>query len=149
MSIYELIRDQLASTVPFAAHTGVELLDVANGSAAARLAQSPTSINHIGSQHAGALFTLGEAASGAAMAGAFASEILSIRPIAGLAEIRFKRIAKGTITATAELAEAVEVVRSKLNSDGKTAFDVNVILEDETGEEVAAMKVVWHLKKAG
>jgi acyl-coenzyme A thioesterase PaaI-like protein len=149
MSVYALIRAQLASTIPFARHVGVELVEIADGLAEAQLAQSPTSVNHIGSQHAGALFTLGEAASGAAMAGAFASQILAIRPVAGLAEIQYTRIAKGVVTATARLAEAADNVRSRLEADGKAAFDVNVSLSDEAGEEVAKMKVTWHVKKTG
>jgi acyl-coenzyme A thioesterase PaaI-like protein len=149
MSIYNLIRGQLASTVPFAAHVGVELLEIADGFAEARLAQSPTSINHIGSQHAGALFTLGEATSGAAMAGAFASQILAIRPVAGLAEIEYTRIANGVVIATARLTEATDTVRTRLEAEGKSAFNVDVSLSDEAGEEVAKMKVTWHVKKTG
>jgi acyl-coenzyme A thioesterase PaaI-like protein len=149
MSVYELIRTQLASTVPFAAHVGVELTEIADGYATARLAQSPTSINHIGSQHAGALFTLGEAASGGAMAGAFASQLLTIRPVAGRAEVQYLRIAKGDINATARLADPADTVRSRLDADGKTAFDVDVVLNDEAGEVVATMKIAWHVKKMG
>lgn len=147
MTIYEMIRAQLAKTVPFAAHVGVEIVDVANGAATARLEQTPTSVNHIASQHAGALFTLGEAASGAAMAGAFAARLATIRPVAGSAEIRYTRVAKGTITARGTIAQDVDALTAKLDAEGKIAFDVSVTLIDETGEDVANMTVGWHLKK--
>ena len=82
MTLYETIRTQMTSTVPFARHAGVTITEVADGRAFARLPETPESVNHIGSQHAGALFTLGETASGAAMAGAFAQVLLAIRPVA-------------------------------------------------------------------
>lgn len=147
MTIFEMIRAQLAQTVPFAAHVGVEIVEVASGEATARLAQTPTSVNHIASQHAGALFTLGEAASGAAMAGAFATRLAAIRPVAGAAEIRYTRVAKGTITASAALDQDVDGLAAKLDAEGRIAFDVNVTMTDEAGEEVARMKVAWHLKR--
>jgi acyl-coenzyme A thioesterase PaaI-like protein len=147
MTIFDMIRAQLAKTVPFAAHVGVEIVAVANGEATARLEQTPTSINHIASQHAGALFTLGEAASGAAMAGAFAARLAAIRPVAGSAEIRYTRVAKGTITARATIDQDVDGLTAKLDAEGRIAFDVHVTMTDEAGEDVANMKVAWHLKK--
>jgi acyl-coenzyme A thioesterase PaaI-like protein len=96
-----------------------------------------------------ARFTLGEATSWAAMAGAFASQILAIRPVAGLAEIEYTRIANGVVIATARLTEATDTVRTRLEAEGKSAFNVEVSLSDEAGEEVAKMKVTWHVKKTG
>ena len=149
MTIFEMIRAQLAKTVPFATHVGVEIVEVDNGKATARLPQTPTSVNHIASQHAGALFTLGEATSGAAMAGAFATRLATIRPVAGSAEIRYTRVAKGPITAKGAIDQDVDALTAKLDADGKIAFDVRVTMTDEAGEEVADMTVAWHLKKLG
>lgn len=147
MTIFEMIREQLARTVPFATHVGVEIVELANGEATARLPQTATSVNHIASQHAGALFTLGEAASGAAMAGAFATRLATIRPVAGSAEIRYTRVARGTITATGTIDQDVDALTAKLDAEGKIAFDVRVAMTDEAGEDVADMTVAWHLKK--
>lgn len=147
MTIYEMIRAQLAKTVPFASHVGVEIVEVANGEAMARLPQTPTSVNHIASQHAGALFTLGEAASGAAMAGAFASRLATIRPVAGSAQIKYTRVARGTVTAKSAIGQDVDSLTAKLDGDGKIAFDIRVTMTDEAGKEVANMTVAWHLKK--
>lgn len=149
MTIFEMIRAQLAKTVPFATHVGVEIVEVANGKATARLQQTPTSVNHIASQHAGALFTLGEAASGAAMAGAFASRLATIRPVAGSAQIKYTRVAKGTITAKSAIDQDVDALTAKLDAESKIAFDIRVTMTDEAGEEVANMTVAWHLKKLG
>lgn len=147
MTIFEIIRSRLAMTVPFAAHVGVEIAELASGRAIARLPQTSVTVNHIASQHAGALFTLGEAASGAAMAGAFATRLAAIRPVAGSADIRYSRVAKGTITAVGEIDQDVDLLTAKLDADGKVTFDVAVTMTDEAGDEVASMKVAWHLKQ--
>lgn len=47
------------------------------------------------------MFTLGEAASGAALAGAFAPVILQVRPVPAGAQITYVKIAKGRLFATA------------------------------------------------
>ena len=59
--------------------------------------------NHVGSQHAGALFSAGEAASGAAFVGAFAEHLGNITPLARSADISYLKLAKGPITATGTL----------------------------------------------
>lgn len=145
--MYEVIRQQMASIVPFATHAGVEIVSLENGAASARLPQSDTSINHIGSQHAGALFTLGEAASGAAMSGAVADQLMSIRPVAAKASINYLKIAKGTIAAFAKTSLPGDAIKEGLAKDGKIQFDVTVSLRDQSEREVATMTVAWHLKK--
>ncbi|MEQ8934167.1 MAG: YiiD C-terminal domain-containing protein, partial [Amphiplicatus sp.] len=141
------IKAQLGEAVPFAKHTGVILTSVAAGEASAELAQTAASINHIGTQHAGALFTLGEAASGGAMAGAFADQILLIRPVASEATIAYKKIAKGAITAHAKIAGSVEAVRADLAAKGRVSFDVDIALINEEKIDVAIMKVKWDVRK--
>ena len=62
--------------------------------------------NHVGSQHAGALFTVAETASGAAFVGAFAERLGEVTPLARSAEISYEKIAKGPIEASARLGIA-------------------------------------------
>lgn len=147
VSPFEMIRMQMARAVPFAVHAGVELVEVGDGTGTADLPQSADSVNHIGSQHAGALFTLGEAASGAAMAGAFAPVLLEVRPVAAQASIAYRRIARGRIRATARTAEPGETLLTRLRAEGRVAFDVAVDLTDEAGESVAEMVVAWHVSQ--
>ena len=85
MTPYDMIKTHLDAAVPFATHVGVKLLEIADGTARAELDQRPETSNHIATQHAGAMFTLGEAASGAAVAGALAPVILQMRPVAATA----------------------------------------------------------------
>ncbi|MHA7819134.1 MAG: DUF4442 domain-containing protein [Erythrobacter sp.] len=145
--MYETLRQHLATAVPFANHVGIELLEVSDGFGSARLKQSPASINHVGSQHAGVLFTLGEAASGAAMAGAFASVILGLRPLAGSASIDYRKVGKGTITATARTERSGADLQSELERARKVRFPVAVELTDDDGDLVAEMTVEWSVAK--
>lgn len=141
--MYDMIKNHLAGAVPFADTTGVTLLDIGAGEATASLEQRPEVNNHIASLHAGALFTLGEAASGAAMSGAFVEHLLQVRPIATDAAIDYVKIAKGTIIATAKTSEPGPDLVARLAADGKVRFQVDVTLSNESDQEVARMKVGW------
>lgn len=143
--MFEIIRNQMQKSVPFAAHSGVLLNRLDDQGAEAEMPQTAISVNHIGSQHAGALFTLGETASGAAMAGIFAPILNSIRPVTSNASINYVKVAKGTITAHAKVAEASADLLAKLKQQGRVSFKVNVVLSDETGVEVANMRILWHV----
>ena len=144
---YELIRKQLAKTVPFARHAGVEIETIEKGRAVARLPFRPEGLNHIGTQHAAALFAAGEAASGAAMAGAFAPILLEIRPVAAEAIIRFLAVAKGPVRAEAQINGNADDLVAAVKTDGKSVFQVAVNLTGEDGAKVAEMTVHWHVSK--
>lgn len=146
VSIYETIRAQMAAAVPFAKHAGVELVEIAPGKGVARLDESATSVNHIGSQHAGALFTLGETASGAAMAGTFAELLANIRPVASHASIDYKKLARGSITAIAVTADDPALLLATLQSARKVVFDIAVTLTNEAGVTVGTMSVQWQVR---
>jgi acyl-coenzyme A thioesterase PaaI-like protein len=101
----------------------------------------------VGSQHAGGLFAAGEAASGAAFMGGFVEHLGGITPLARSAEIDYRKLAKGPITATATLNEDVEGLLEKLEADGKVEFPVAVEMADGDGQVVAGMTVTWHVRK--
>lgn len=143
--MFDMIRNQMQNSVPFAAHSGVVLTGLSDAGATAHLPQTAFSVNHIASQHAGALFTLGETASGAAMAGVFAPVMMTIRPVTSDATIRYVKVAKGLITASAAVAGDPAELLSALKLQGRVSFSVDVRLTDEAGEEVATMQVQWHV----
>lgn len=145
MTPYEMIKANLDTAVPFATHVGVKLLEIGDGVASAELAQRDAVSNHINSMHAGAMFTLGEAASGAAMAGALAPVILNMRPVAAVANIAFKKVAKGTLTAHARTARDWASLMQSLSDEGKVAFDVHVDVQDAQGDTVVEMTVNWYV----
>ena len=106
---YAVIRASLQQAVPFSVHLGLEILEVGDGSGTVRLPEADHLRNHVGSQHAGALFTTGESASGAAVVGAFFAEMGSVTPLVRTATIRFSKIALGPITAVARIPDAKAV----------------------------------------
>ncbi|MCX7565554.1 DUF4442 domain-containing protein [Sulfitobacter sp. F26169L] len=145
MDPYEMIKAHLGQAVPYATQTGVELLEVADGTAVARLEQRRETENHIKGQHAGAMFTLGETASGAAVAGALAPVILQMRPVAEMAEITYRKLAQGTLTATARTSQSGVELMAAIKADGKVAFDVVIDIRDAEDETVVEMKVNWYV----
>lgn len=145
MTPYDMIKANLDTAVPFATHVGVKLLELGDGTASAELEQRDEVSNHIKSMHAGAMFTLGEAASGAAMAGALAPVILQMRPVAAVANIAFKKVAIGTLTAHAKTSRSGGDLMQTIKDAGKVAFDVNVDIRDASGDTVVEMTVNWYV----
>jgi uncharacterized protein (TIGR00369 family) len=147
MTPFDMIKEQLGAVVPFQNHVGVRLLDLSDGTASATLEQRKETSNHIQTQHAGAMFTLGEAASGAAMAGAMAPVIMTVRPVAKDARIAYVKIAKGTLTAHAKTSAPSADLLAELKSVGKVAFEVTIDIRDAEDDTVAEMAVTWHLSQ--
>ena len=104
--------------------------------------------NHVGTVHAGALFTLGEAASGVAIARNVAAALGGAMPVTRSAVITYRKPARGRIRARAGLAEDVDAIAARLQRDGKASFDVNVVLVDDANIEVATMTVAWYVRAA-
>ena len=146
MNPYEMIKTHLDQTVPFARFIGVRIDEVGPGHARTSLVQRPEVSNHIETMHAGAMFTLGEAASGGALAGGFADILLKLRPVAAKAEIEYLKIARGTLTAQARIDGDLPAIRATLASEGKVRFWVAVAITDEAGVDVVGMRVEWHVR---
>ncbi len=144
--VFEQIRRQAIDAVPFARLAGVAIDEVARGRSTATLQQREALSNHVGTMHAAALFALGEAASGAAMAGALAPVILKVRPVASEARIRYLNAARGTIRAHASVAQDADALVQQLQQQGRLRFEVQVAFSDEAGEPVAEMTVEWHAR---
>ena len=147
MPDFDAMREALQGAIPFNTHIGLEVAEVADGRGVVRLPDDDNLHNHVGSQHAAGLFAAGEAASGAAFMGAFADHLGGITPLARSAEIEYRKLAKGTITATAKLSEDVDALLEKLESDGKIEFPVAIEMADGDGQVVAGMTVSWHVRK--
>ncbi|MEK7247917.1 MAG: DUF4442 domain-containing protein, partial [Chloroflexota bacterium] len=116
---YDQLKTMLGSVVPFANHVGVEITDITAGAASATLPEAPHLLNHVGTQHAAALYAVAEAASGAAMAGLIADVLMSVTPLAKTASIRYLKPARGPITATARIDGYATTMRARLDESGK------------------------------
>mgnify|MGYP001229770442 CR=1 FL=1 len=142
----ELIKAQLQSGVPFASFVGINIDFLDAETAIASLPAKPELTNHIATVHAGAMFTLAEAASGAAMAAALAPMLMHTRPVAAQARVRYLKPATGDLTASARASRTSTDLLSSLQSDGVVRFDVDVMISDANGANVAEVTVEWHVR---
>lgn len=143
---FDAIAKGMAMAVPFAGHLGLEIAEIGAGEATVVLPGRPELHNHVGSQHAGALFTAAETASGAAFVGAFAVRMGDVTPLAKSAEIDYQKIAHGPITATAKLGIDAAEALATLDAEGKVEFPCEVELTDKDGTRVATATVHWHVR---
>ena len=146
MTDFDLIAKGMTQAVPFAGHLDLEITKVGQGEATVVLPDRPELKNHVGSQHAGALFTAAETASGAAFVGAFAERMGDVTPLARSAEIAYEKIANGPITATARLGVPAAEALATLDADGKVEFPCDIELTDPDGTRVATASVRWHVR---
>lgn len=144
---YSALADGLAQAIPFNKHVGLEVTELASGAAVVRLPEDERLRNHVGSQHAGALFAAGEAASGGAFVATFAERLGEITPLAESAEIAYRKVARGAITATARLDGEAAPLLEELDREGRVRFPIAVSLADAAGDTVADMTVRWHVRK--
>jgi acyl-coenzyme A thioesterase PaaI-like protein len=143
---YEALRAGLGQAIPFNLHLGLEVVEVGPGVGVVRLPEDQRLVNHVGSQHAGGLFSAAEAASGAAFVGTFAERLGEITPLARRAAIEYLKLARGPISATGRLTDA-DAKLAVLDADGVVEFPVEVELADGEGTIVARMTVDWHVRK--
>lgn len=146
MTDFEAIAAGMNQAVPFAGYLGLEITEIAAGEATVVLPERAELTNHVGSQHAGSLFTVAENASGAAFIGAFLERMGEITPLAKSAEIAYEKIAKGPITAVATLGIGKDEALATLDRDGKVEFPCQVALSDADGTRVATATVRWHVR---
>jgi acyl-coenzyme A thioesterase PaaI-like protein len=146
MTDFDAIAAGMTQAVPFAGFLGLEIANVGEGEAAVVLPERPELANHVGSQHAGALFTAAEAASGAAFLGAFAERIADVIPLARGAEISYEKVARGPIEARATLGVPAAEALATLDRDGKVVFPCEIVLTDSDSQQVATATVQWHVR---
>lgn len=143
---YDALASGLASSIPFVKKVGITFSDLGPDGATAVLPDDPEIGNHVGSQHAGGLFTLAETASGGAFVASFAEMLGEITPLAKSANIQYLKLAKGPIEARAAVADP-DGLKAKLADDGKVEFQIEVSMTDAEGLEVATATVDWYVRK--
>jgi hypothetical protein len=143
----EPLRAGMEQAVPFNGHLGLEIVEVAIGRGVARLPDDQALRNHSGSQHASALFAVGQAASGAAIAAVFVERLPELELQPESAEITYKKIPRGPLTATGVLGADPGQLLDELERAGDVAFGIDVSIVDGANDLVAAMTVRWHVRK--
>jgi uncharacterized protein (TIGR00369 family) len=144
---YAALPALFKAAVPFASYLGIEYDEVGPGHAVLRLADDPAKHNHIGTLHAGAMFALAESASGVAVMAAIADRLADVTPLAARAEITYRKVARGDVTATARIEGALDEILGALDREGRVRFPVVVDLADGQGEVCAVVTVDWHLRR--
>lgn len=145
--VYDRIKQQMMDTLPFVRLLGISIDEIGAGTSKVSLPDDPTLHNHLGTQHAGALFTLAETASGAAMAGGFAELILGLRPVAKESRIQYQKVARGATRAEGRVPGDLAALKAQLAQDGKVAFPVAVDIFDAEGTLAAQVTVDWYLSQ--
>jgi uncharacterized protein (TIGR00369 family) len=125
---------------------GIEVTEMSEGAATAVLPDRAELHNHVGSQHAGALFGVAETASGAAFVGAFAVRMGDVTPLARSAQISYVKVARGQVEAKAKLGVPAAEALATLDQDGRVDFSVEVELTDGEGDVVATATVDWNVR---
>lgn len=144
---YAALPGLFGAAVPFAGFLGIEYLSVTAEETVLRLKDDPAKHNHIGTLHAGAMFSVAESASGLAVIAALADRLAGVTPLAARAEITYEKVARGDVTATARIEGGPGPVLETLDEVGKVRFPVVVDLTDESGQKCASVTVDWHLRK--
>jgi uncharacterized protein (TIGR00369 family) len=143
---FDAVAKGMAVAVPYISHMGIEVTEMSEGAATAVLPDRPELHNHVGSQHAGALFGVAETASGAAFVGAFAIRMGDVTPLARSAEISYVKVARGAVEAKAKLGMPADEALATLDKDGRVDFSVEVEMTDGEGEVVATATVDWNVR---
>ena len=140
------IGDLMAASVPMVRTLNLEYLETTPQRAVVALPDQPEYRNHVHGPHAGAMFTVGESASGAVTIAAFSEQLARAVPLPVRVEVSYKKVARGRLTATATLQRPVREVLDVLESGVRPEFPVHVSLTREDGAEVGEMTVVWTLR---
>jgi acyl-coenzyme A thioesterase PaaI-like protein len=140
------IGELMAATVPMARTLGLQYTETTAERAVVVLPDQPEYQNHVGGPHAGAMFTLAESASGAVVLGAFAGQLGRAVPLPVRCELAWTKLAKGPVTATAQLGRPAAEVVAELDAGQRPEFPVEVSVRREDGAETSHMTIVWTLR---
>ncbi|MFF7853666.1 DUF4442 domain-containing protein [Streptomyces sp. NPDC007904] len=143
------IGDMLAATVPMARTLNLQFLETTPERAVVALPDQGEYHNHVGGPHAGAMFTLGESASGAIVLAAFGDQLSRAVPLAVSAEIAYRKLAMGPVTATATLGRPAAEVVAELDEGRRPEFPVSIAIRREDGAVTGEMSVLWTLRPNG
>ena len=132
------LRTMLTQMVPFIRTVGISIDAIGRGTASATLPARPEINNHLGTAHAGAVYTLGESASGGAVLSIFGDLLPGLFVALKSSQVKHSKAVAGDVLATASIAEDTDALRKTYEETGKVDFDVHVALtvNDEPTAEV-------------
>lgn len=140
------VGEMMTAGVPMVSTLNLEFTETGPQRAVVALPDQSAFHNHVGGPHAGAMFTLAESASGAVVMAAFSDQMSRAVPLAVRAEIGYRKLAKGRVTATAELGRPAAEVVAELDAGGRPEFPVEVSITRGDGAVTGEMTIVWTLR---
>jgi acyl-coenzyme A thioesterase PaaI-like protein len=142
----EAVKIGFPQAVPMVGTLSLQFVDLDHQTATMRLDDQVPFHNHVGGPHAGAMFILGESASGALVLANFGDRMGDATPLAVQATIRYLKLAMGPVTATARMVRSGTEVIAELDGGGRPEFLVEIDIRDEAGVTTGEMTIVWTLK---
>jgi acyl-coenzyme A thioesterase PaaI-like protein len=130
--------------VPYARHSGVEKLTEDTLVIHSR----EDILNHIGTIHAGALYTLAESQSGLFLQRMFPALEGRVVPLLREGSMKYRKPVQDTVHAEADVREDVlEKFEMMFAKKGRGSITVTVVLKDKEGSVCAAGEFVWFVQK--
>jgi acyl-coenzyme A thioesterase PaaI-like protein len=142
----DTIAEAMKNTVPWITTAGITFKEVTATHATTQLPDTESQRNHVGGPHAAVVFGPAETASGAVLLAAFANELTRAVPLVIHAEITYKKLALGNLTATAELGRPANEVIAELDAGNRPEFPIHVTITNTEGATTAKMTVTWTLR---
>lgn len=138
----------LAQLVPFVRTLELSIAPVHTpGQATVTLPSRPAVHNHMGTAHAGAVYTAAESASGAAALSLFADVVAKGAYVAlKSSTVTHKKARAGDVVASATIDGEPTALRKAYKETGKVDFDAVVELSVD-GVATATMVFVWAVRK--
>lgn len=140
------IGEMMTASVPMVRTLGLRFTECGPERAVVELPDDAAYHNHVGGPHAGAMFTVAESASGAVVMAAFGEQLNRAVPLPVRAETRYKKLARGPLTATARLGRPAAEVVAELDAGERPEFPVHVDITRQDGAVTGDMTVVWTLR---
>jgi acyl-coenzyme A thioesterase PaaI-like protein len=131
------------AAIPFNKFLGLQA-----GEGTLTLPADPKYLNHLGTVHAGAQFTLAEAASGQWLLGRFGAAAAEYAAVVRHADIKFRRPASGELTtrASAEPGEAERFLET-LTRRGRATIEVRVQVLGADGNTTLESTFEWFAQR--
>jgi len=143
------IAELMISSIPLVATLGIRYDTIISGQAVVTLPDNVCWHNHVGGPHAGVLFTLAETASAALLMSDLESHLGHALPLVKSAEVRYRALARGDVTATAQWVDSLESVRttvaSALEVGQRVTVPVSVEVTTVDGTVTTVLTFQWTL----
>lgn len=142
----ESTRIMVEEFIPFVRKVGVVLEEAGPRHVKLRYPAHDANLNHVGMQHAGALFTFGETCGGAAILTSF--DLNDVILVAKGARIDYKKPVYDDIWCTIDVPpETVERVERDLAENGRALYPLAMDVVNASGELAFQMTVDFHFRK--